>query len=104
MEVEVNIKIPTLTVRSATEADKRIDNSAVRFIKVIEVPVLPKPGSPLQLTTSSGENLECTVTRSDWNEEKSLFTLACRYSKRSISEGAYGALVNDSEWTMRQLL
>jgi hypothetical protein len=104
MEVEVNIKIPTLTVRSATEADKRIDNSSVRFTKLIEVPELPKPGSPLQLTTSSGEKLECTVTRSDWNEEKELFTLACRYSKRSISEHEYGALVNDSEWKMRQLL
>jgi hypothetical protein len=44
------------------------------------------------------------VTRSDWNEEKGLFVVACTYAKRSLPADTYSALVNDSEWTMKPLL
>jgi hypothetical protein len=104
IDVEVNLKIPRVTIPSLNQDNKIIDNSSVRFIKLIKVPAIPKPGALLQLTTSSGEPFECAVTRADWSEEKELFILSCSYSKRSISADEYGALVNDSDWTMRQLL
>ena len=104
IDVEVNLKIPRVTIPSLNQDNKIIDNSSVRFIKLIKVPAIPKPGALLQLTTSSGELFECAVTRADWSEEKELFILSCSYSKRSISADEYGALVNDSDWTMRQLL
>ena len=104
-EVEVNMRIPTVTVRSQNEPDKRIDNSSVRFTRRIEVPAIPKPGDSLQLTTGGGEVVfDCMVTRAEWHEEKALFIVSCNYSKRSISVDMYSALVNDNAWTMKQLL
>ena len=104
-EIEVNMRVPTLTVKSPSEADKRIDNSAVRFTRRIQVPALPKPGDVLSLSTAGGSAVfECTVTRSDWHEEKALFVVACTYAKRSLTIDTYSALVNDNEWTMKQLL
>ena len=104
IEVEVNVKIPTLTIRSTNEPPKTIDNSSVRFTKLIKVPTILKPGASLQLTTNGGQAFECTVTRAEWSDEKALFILSCNYSKRSISADQYTALANDSEWTMKQLL
>ncbi len=104
IEVEVSMRIPTLTVRSATEPDKRIENSSVRFAKRVKVPSIPKSGTVLELTANRGVVFECTVTRADWHEERELFILSCSYAKRSISADEYDALINDSEWTMKQLL
>ena len=104
IEVEVNMRIPGLTVRAPNEADKVINNSYVRFTKLIKVPAIPKPGAPLILTTSAGQTFESTVTRADWSEDRSLFIVSCSYAKRSISADEYGALVNDAEWKMKQLL
>jgi hypothetical protein len=104
IEVEVNLRIPRVTVMSADQVAQIIDNSSVRFTKLITVTAIPKPGASLQLTTSSGETFECAVTRADWNEEKSMFVLSCTYSRRSISADEYGALVNDADWKMKQLL
>jgi hypothetical protein len=104
IEVEVNLRIPRVTVMSLNQVAQIIDNSSVRFTKLISVPAIPKAGVSLQLSTSSGETFECAVTRADWNEEKALFVLSCSYSKRSISADEYGALVNDADWKMRQLL
>jgi hypothetical protein len=104
IEVEVNMRIPGLTLRAPNEADKVINNSYVRFTKLIKVPAIPKPGDPLSLTTSTGQTFESTVTRSDWSEDRSLFIVSCNYAKRSISADEYGALVNDAEWKMKQLI
>ena len=104
-EIEINLRVPTLTVKVPNEPDRRIDNSAVRFTKRIEVPSLPKPGDSLSLSTNGGlTTFECTVTRSDWHEEKALFVVACTYAKRSLPVDTYSALVNDAEWTMKQLI
>ena|SRR2546421_8451192 len=104
-EIEVNLRVPTLTVKTANEPDRRIDNSAVRFTKRIEVPSLPKAGDMLSLSTDAGrQTFECTVTRSDWHEEKALFVVACTYAKRSLPVETYSALVNDTDWTMKQLI
>jgi hypothetical protein len=104
IEVEANMRIPGLTLRAPNEADKVINNSYVRFTKLIKVPTIPKPGDPLILTTSTGQTFESTVTRADWSEDRSLFIVSCNYAKRSISADEYGALVNDAEWKMKQLL
>jgi hypothetical protein len=104
-EIEVNLRVPTLTVKTPNEPDRRIDNSAVRFLKRIEVPSLPKPGELLSLSTNGGQTtFECTVTRSDWHEEKALFVVACTYAKRSLPVDTYSSLVNDTDWTMKQLI
>jgi len=101
--VEANLRIPGLTIRSPNEEDKVINNSTVRFTKLINVPTIPKPGTTLTLTTSAGHTFESTVTRADWHESRSLFIVSCNYSKRSISHDEYDALINDAEWKMKEL-
>ena len=99
------MRVPTLTVRAPNEPDRRIDNSAVRFIRRIAVPKLPKAGEVLSLSADAGKmTFDCTVTRSDWSEEKGLFIVACTYAKRSLPVETYSALVNDNEWTMKPLI
>ena len=68
------------------------------------MPAFPKPGVSLEFVLRSGHTLTCEVVRADWSEEKALFVLSCTYSKRSIAEGDYLALINDPDWTVRQLL
>src|SRR6266850_3986640 len=104
IDVEANMKIPRLTIRSPSQPDKVIDNSAVRFIKRIKVEAIPKPGAALTLTASGGQTFESTVTRADWHEEKAMFIVSCNYAKRSISADDYHALVNDPDWTMKPLI
>ncbi len=103
IEVEANLRIPGLTVRTPHEPDRVINNSSVRFTTLIQVPAIPKAGTPLLLTTSDGRTLESTVTRADWSDDRSIFVVSCTYSKRSIPLEEYNALVNDSAWTMKQL-
>ena len=93
-----------MKVRALDEHGYPIDHSSVRFKKIVLVPVVPKPGDSLQLTTASGTMLRSTVQRADWNEERGLFVVACRYSDRSISADEYSALVNDPDWQMRPLI
>jgi hypothetical protein len=103
IEVEVNMRVPSLTVRSPGKPDQRIDNSNVRFSKRISVESIPKPGEWLQLSTRSGEPFECTVSRSDWSEEKNLFIVTCAFSRRSITHAEHDALLSDPEWATKQL-
>ena len=103
IDVEVNMKIPSLTVRSPGKPDRKIDNSTVRFTKRITVEAIPKPGHWLSLSTRFGEPFECTVTRTDWNEEKDLFVVSCTYSRRSITADEHHALLTDPDWATKQL-
>jgi len=103
IEVEVNLRIPKVKVPTLDENGRPIDHTYVRFTKIIKVPAIPKAGVSLQLSTSSGTTFECEVTRADWNEEKELFILACKYSKRSIPADECAALFNDADWKMRPL-
>ncbi len=102
IEVEVNLKIPRVTIRLANQPDQVIDNSATRFATLTQVPAIPKPGAVLQLTTNDSP-LECTVTRADWNEERSRFVLSCSYAKRSMTAAEYESLVSDAAWTQKPL-
>ena len=104
MEVEVSLKIPTLTLRLPNQPDKRVDNASVRFKKLVELPAIPKPDTSLQMTTAAGQPFECTVIRADWHEERAMFIVSCKYAKRAISTDDYVTLVNDPDWRMASLL
>jgi hypothetical protein len=56
------------------------------------------------MVVDSGGSFQCEVIRSDWHHEKNMFVIACRYSKRSISEAEYRALLDASDWQMKALL
>ena len=103
-QIEVSLRIPNLKQRTLDEDGYPIDHSAVRFKKLVLVPAIPKSGDSLQLTTDSGRIVESTVQRSDWHEERELFVVSCRYSKRSISADDYDALESDPDWQMRPLV
>lgn len=103
--VEISLRIPSLRVRrEGKEALETITNSDVRFVKRVELDVIPKPGDVLTMTVGAVGAFECEVVRSDWHHEKNLFVIACRYSKRSISTTDYQALMDSSDWQVRALL
>jgi hypothetical protein len=103
--VEISLRIPSLRVKRDDRDDPQtINNSDVRFSKSIEVESIPKPGTVLTMSISSGETFECEVVRSDWHHEKNMFVIACRYSQRSISAAQHEALMNASDWQVRMLI
>jgi hypothetical protein len=103
--LEISLRIPSLRVRrEGKEAPETISNSEVRFIKHIELETVPKPGEVLTMTYEPGGSFQCEVVRSDWHDDKNMFVTACRYSKRSISEGEYQALMQAPDWQVRALL
>jgi len=103
--VEISLRIPSLRVRrEGTEDTETIANSDVRFGKRVEVEAIPRPGDVLTMAVSSGGTFECEVVRSDWQHDKNIFVIACRYSKRSISPAEYQALMSCSDWSVRALL
>jgi hypothetical protein len=103
--VEISLRIPSLRVKRQDRDDlQTINNSDVRFSKSIEVESIPKPGTVLTMSISSGETFDCEVVRSDWHHEKNMFVVACRYSARSISAAQHEALMNASDWQVRMLI
>ena len=101
---EISLRIPSLRVRRGTDSPETISNSDVRFIKRIELERVPKSGDLLTMTIGSEASFQCEVVASNWDDGKNMFVTACRYSKRSISEAEYQALLNASDWQMRTLL
>ena len=103
--VEISLRIPSLRVKRDDKDDpETINNSDVRFSKVIEVDTIPKPSTVLKMSISSGETFDCEVVRSDWHHDKNMFVIACRYSKRSITPAENQALMNASDWQIRALI
>jgi hypothetical protein len=103
IQLEINLKIPRVTLRPADGPPQVIDNSAIRYTKLIHVAAVPKTGEVLQVTAGPFQTFECTVTRSDWHDERELFIVSCSYAKRSMSAEEYDALVNDAEWKSKPL-
>jgi hypothetical protein len=103
MDVEIELRIPALTVKKEDGSAGRIDNTHVRFKKVIRVPAFPPQGSTIQLTAGSDLAFECTIARADWHEEKQLFVLACKYPKQRMFPHEYEMLINDPEWQRMEL-
>ena len=103
--LEISLRIPSLRVRRAgKDSPETITNSEVRYIKLVELERVPKAGDVLTMTIGSEASFQCEVVRSDWHHDKNMFVTACRYSKRSISEAEYQALINASDWHVRPLL
>ena len=103
--VEISLRIPSLRVKREDRDDlETINNSDVRFSKSIEVASIPKPGTVLTMSISSGGTFDCEVVRSDWHHDKNMFVIACRYSRRSISPAEHQALMNASDWQVRMLI
>ena len=103
--VEISLRIPSLRIRREDTNDlETINNSDVRFAKRIELESIPKPGVALTMATSSGETFECQVVRSDWHNDKNMFVIACRYSRKSMPPAEYHALMNSSDWQVRALM
>jgi hypothetical protein len=103
--VEISLRIPSLRIRREDKDDlETINNSDIRFCKLIELDSVPKTGVVLTMSTSQGETFECEVTRSDWHHDKNMFVVACRYAKRSVSPAHYHALMNASDWQVRALI
>jgi hypothetical protein len=103
MDVEIELRIPTLTVKKDDGSDGRIDNSLVRFKKVIQVPAFPPQGSTIRLSAGAGLEFECTIARADWHEEKQLFVLACKYPKQRMLLPEYEMLISDPLWRRTEL-
>lgn len=103
--VEISLRIPSLRVKREDKDDlQTINNSDVRFSKSMEVEAIPKPGTVLTMSISSGQTFECEVVRSDWHHDKNMFVIACKYSRRSISQVEHQALMEASDWQVRMLI
>jgi hypothetical protein len=103
MDVEIELRIPTLTIKAEDHSVTRINNSLVRFRKVIQVPAFPPPGSKIELSVGSSLAFECAITRADWHEGKQRFVLACKYPKTRMFPHEYEALINDPQWERTEL-
>jgi hypothetical protein len=103
--VEISLRIPSLRVRrEGKEELETVANGDIRFTKHIELEAIPKAGEVLHLAVRSGETFDCEVVRSNWHDEKNMFVIACRYSKRSISAAEYEAFMDSSDWQVKALL
>jgi len=103
--VEINLRIPSIrAIRVGNESPVTIANSDMRFVKQVELEVIPKAGDVLTMTVESAGAFRCEVIRSDWHDDKNMFVIACRYSKRSMSDAEYQAFLNAGDWHRRALL
>lgn len=102
LTVAINLRIPSLSIETDA-GKKKISHDHVRYLKVLELPALPKPDERLTLSTSSGVPLPCVVGRTDWDEAREMFIVTCRYGQSRLSDHVYVSLMNDSTWTKHEL-
>ena len=102
-QVELNLRLPNMKVRTKDENGYPIDHATVRFKKVVEVPAIPKQGEMLSFSASD-KTLSATVVRSDWSEDRGMFVVTCQYASRSITPEDHAAVIGDPEWRMTPLL
>ena len=102
-EIELNLRIPNMKVRTKDEHGYPIDHSTIRFKKVIEVPTIPAQGAAMPISASD-KTLQATVVRADWSEHLNMFVVSCQYANRSITPEDHAALIGDPEWRMTPLI
>src|SRR5256885_12997692 len=104
--VLVNLRIPSLMVKSPDDSEpKRVDNSALRFMKTVELAAIPKSGDILDMTAVAvSAPFSCRVRQADWDERENMFVVSCTYVKTSIREADYRALLGSSDWVTKPLL
>jgi hypothetical protein len=103
-EVEVNLRIPSLVIKSVDAPPKTVNNTEFRFIKQITLAALPKVGDVLDLSIANGTTFQATVNRVKWDDGKHRFVLDCRWAARGINSVDYEAMRGDPAWTMKHLL
>jgi hypothetical protein len=101
--LEVNLRVPDISVGTPDAPVRRIKNADARFWKIIKVSALPKVGDDLELSTRSSA-FHATVKRLDWHDDKNRFVVACHYAKRSMTSEEYDSLRTDPDWMMRPLV
>jgi hypothetical protein len=101
--LDVNLRLPNITVGRPDDGGRRITNSESRFWKAMEMDALPKVGDDLALSTC-GYTFQAVVKRLDWHDDKDRFVVACHYAKRSMTEAMYEDLRADPDWTERSLI
>jgi hypothetical protein len=102
--VEINLRLPNITIRSANEPVRVIVNADVRFTKRIDVAVLPRTGDRLELSTRGGCRVPVTIKRVDWHDDKEMFVVGCQYAERSLPPAVYDSLNADPDWHTKPLL
>ena len=102
-EIEVNLRIPNMKVRTLDENGYPIDHSTIRFKKVMQVPAIPKVGQSLQLSASD-KTLQANVVGVVWSDDRGMFMVACQYANRSIPADDHRALTRDPDWRMTPLI
>jgi hypothetical protein len=103
-EVEVNLRIPSLVIKSVDAPSKTVNNTEFRFIKQMTLGALPKVGDALDLSIANGATFQANVNRVKWDDSKHRFVLDCRWAARGISASDYEAIRGDPAWTMKHLL
>jgi hypothetical protein len=102
--VEVSLRIPSLTLKTSDQPDQVINNTDIRFAKLINVAAIPKVGSRLDVGVKPDVILQCTVTRVDWGEARALFVVSCQCRPmKGEASGNYHALMKDPDWSRKQL-
>jgi hypothetical protein len=101
--IEVNLRVPDVTVRGGAAPATRITNSETRFQTAIDVAALPKIGDVLELS-AGGDPFPVVVTRLDWVDDKNRFVAGCQYGRTSMHVDDYLKLRTDADWTSRALL
>ena len=103
--VQISLRLPSLRLRVSEGAEPTtVDNSDVRCTKQIEVQSIPKPGETLSMSIDNGETFPCEVVQANWRDDKNMFVVACRYSKRSVSPDTYRAISNSADRQTTSLL
>ena len=98
MDVEIELGSHA-DVKVDEEKTQRIDNSLVRFRKVVQVPAFPPPGSQIAVSIGSDMAFECTIARADWHEEKAKRSCSpASIRSRRIFPHEYERLLNDPQW------
>jgi hypothetical protein len=99
--IEVNLRVSSLTIRSADGEKQRVNNQEVRFIKQITVAAVPKAGQMLKLSIRSGQIFEALVGNTKWDDQKERFIAYCG---TKLSPDDFSAFAVDPDWTRRDLL
>ncbi len=102
-EIEVNLRIPNMKVRTLDENGYPIDHSTIRFKRIVQVPAIPKVGQFLQLSASE-KTLKASVVGVVWSDDRGMFLVACRYANRSIPADDHSALTRDPDWRITPLI
>jgi hypothetical protein len=102
--IEVNLRLPNITVRPANDRARVISNADVRFLKRMEVPALPHVGDALPLSIHGGQVVTATIKRVDWHDDKAMFVVGCQLATRSMSFDAYESLRADPDWVVKPLV